>query len=710
MNLTKMPEFSFNHIDVTGYKLTATADDAKEKLDRRGNEVKGYLNDVLVPQVEENLNFVNSFVSDISINVKQKGIIEGKEFIDYTYSGTTTLLDGTTRQFIDNQNDNAKNNAAILQQILNDSRVIYFPQGDYVFCDYDETTGIPKDIIVPDNTIILGAGKGLTSIYGIRLRGATSNVVIKDITFCGLVDVTPPGKCKKSGTENWNDTTDFDIAKFNLLIKRPNINYATPLIFTPAWNNYNDAIENITLENVSFKNCSSGLIVGDHLGANQNDYYSYNVKVSNVDGENFIYHLVGLQKVKNCIFQKNSLNNSYIGMLLDSSRNSENIIFTNNIANKTVNLAKLESLSDLQSVNEICSNNIFISPNETDFNFNTDYVLRSTGTCIFSDNIIEINCPWDDIFSLTQSKNDISMELRNNKITINVSLKARNSICNSIFRIYPFLSNLSGFKAIIENNDVNIIDKSNVTTLRLIDVNVFDDAITDFDLDLIVKNNKINCVCECVFINKANINNLYLYNNVIVHQDGYFNFITLTNSGKNLNKIDIINNDIQFSRGCLLNANYFATKTPIAATKDIDIAITGNKYISKYAINTQQTIYTESNKTQLIHLKDFVDKINSLILKNNKLNCHENLIYVNNTSVALTINNIFIEDNQITFIGTRISQSDLLSTNAALTWGNFTGNTIVKGTYAITLNGYSKILYLYNKLSGTLTTTNILES
>ena len=659
-------------------------------------------------QLEQNMNKINEQFNTIAkkeegiVNALKLGLQQNLEYINKSYESTGTILDGKTRQFVNNQTDYAKNNVNKLQEILNTNRRVYIPKGDYVFCDYDETTKESITITVPDNTEIFGDGEGLTRLYGIRFRGSTSNLYVHDIDFKGITDITPSGKLKQNGTENFNNEVDFDYKKYNLLLKRPDINYNTPLIFSPSFEN--KEISNIKISNCNFYNVTNGCIIGDHLGLNVNNYDSKNIEMTNCYGNNLIYHLMATQRSINVKSYGNTLEKSYIGMVLDCNRKSKNVVFTNNIAKKCCNLAKLEvSLIDgTSSENEVMSNNVFESWTTTDLHYNTDYVMKLTGNGIVDNNIIEINSKFDDVFSLTQTVNNSKHIITNNLVKINCSDKARHSVCNAIFRLYSYVNDITNYELIADNNKINVTDE-NSSVLRLLDAKSTSE--NNFKPSLTLTQNKINKVSECCFIDGVDLKVLTFNNNQIEFNEGYYNVITLLELGSSLEQLIIKNNNIKFSRGCLLNANYFSgviTKS----NKDIEIVIENNIYKSKYLTSEFETKYTESTKTQFIHLSNFVDKIKTFRIKNNYINAHEFILY---TTLNTTINTLIMKENLIEFLGTRTGVTSIFY-SSPVTFGVITNNDFIKKSYTVEIEGNNKIIWNNNNGASGITVKNVLAS
>lgn len=661
--------------------------------------IESIINNTIFNKLQTQVNELIKRKEEIA-NASELGLISKIEYVFKDYENTNTKLDGTTRKFVNNQTDYAKNNAQILQNILNSYKRVYIPKGDFVFCDYNEETTESIIINVPDNTVIFGDGGNLTNIYGVRFRGSTSNLTVHDINFNGITDITPIGKLKATTDKDFNNSYDFDYKQYNKLLKRPDINYNTPLIFSPNFDN--KEIKNINVYNCSFKNVTTGILIGDHLGSNENNFDSKNINVRNCYGENLIYHLTGIQRGVNVSFINNKLIKSYVGMLLDSSRNSKNIVCSNNIAEKCLNLAKLEvNPSGGVSKNEIISNNVYTSWDFNDLNYNNDYVIKIVGSAIVDNNLIEINTNFDDIFSITQTSNDIQQLITNNNIIINKTLKARHSICNAIVRVYSFNSNIDNFSLLIKSNNVKVNDILNTESLRFIDFKVSDNHY--IKTDIVVENNTMDNVCEFCFIDNADLKNLYVNSNKINFVDGYWNVVTLLKVGKSLKTINIKNNSILFSRGCILNANYFRGDV-ISSTNDINIIIENNEYLSKYLATTFDEHYNETNKSQFIHLSNFVNKIKNLVLKNNITNVHESIIY---TTLNTNISTLLIKENLFEFIGTRTGISSIFFSNP-VEFGVICNNDFIKKTYDIELDGKNKILWKNNSGASGITVQNII--
>jgi hypothetical protein len=356
------------------------------------------------------------------ITLKQLGIVADGVQVDYTFSGTGTVLDGKTRKRWISQSGSETANSNTLNQAIAAGWNIIVEKGNYVFD--------PKvKILTRDNLTIMGSGDDCR-VIGWNLQGWNSHIHLESFMVEGPMDIKPPAQLEL-GTETWfNNSTMFDIySDLKFYSYDPGITQSPFGIYIQPQNPATDVltVEDIQVINCKFKNLQNGVYVGDRPTIDRG-FRINNLFVSNCRTEQIWWHGVATNNGKNFTVENCRFYNHYCGMGADFSRGSINTTIQYCVLENCVNLSKAECYetnATMLSDNHRVIHNTFkyINDGQPKWHYRDIFVTKETGAAYIKDNYIEFwNTHENGIFINNFDTNGKSVEISGNEFIYNNAL------------------------------------------------------------------------------------------------------------------------------------------------------------------------------------------------------------------------------------------------------------------------------------------------
>lgn len=160
-------------------------------------------------------------------------------------------------------------------------------------------------------------------------------------------------------------------------------------------NDANSYIKNkgAIIDNVAVYNCYNGIYVGTWLPSPDGQRTVEDVFVTNCSVHDMIYHGYSTCNCHNVIFDRNFAENSYLGMLVDISRGSSNVLFKNGIGKNLPQPFKIalntESLPTVNCTIDSCV--VMVSSILHNCTLGPSVILSGNGTCNITNNSITYN-------------------------------------------------------------------------------------------------------------------------------------------------------------------------------------------------------------------------------------------------------------------------------------------------------------------------------
>jgi hypothetical protein len=642
-----------------------------------------------------------------TVNCWQIGMIADAVQYTFTYSGTGTCLDGTSKQFWQSSGNNGVLNTTRFQGALNKGYAIVIPKAQF-FMDCDASIYPSRLIKVPNNANIIGESKYASILINAMFVGWSNNVTLKNFTMQGVcVDITPPKPIEEpdaadaSSVVYFNNTSYMDYTKDYYIYNRQNqgnVTY-TAIGFVPLSTD-TGIRSDITFQDVVIMNYYDGIIVGDRPDI-PSTRITYNINVDRCHFENIWLHGAGGSQLNGLHIQNCYGKNLFCGLLGDFSRGTENGILENNIAEKCSGLTKAETHYDnstgsytiMMNKNFICKNNTYRnSPTTTDIHYKGQSIIRLTGDAIVEGNFIDtqhyqtkgIFCAPSDITK------KVRQVIRNNEIILATNKNPRINGSDGlstydVFAISVIPDEVSGnnkgsnieiykntvrFRDPVDNGMAkmiliqNCVDNVIVKDNTLINERSTPQNVNFLNIDywynmaignVIIKGNKIDNVNYFVYMTKAITGNLLIKNNEV---DNCTYFMSTTNNSVTANyyaQLDVDGNKVYSA----LNFLYLINKNQPS------VYIRNNQVEStQWFLNTLSTTFGD------VHIsRNFVNYASGTLSTNSD---YRYFITLNqNGSGGLTMNSFIMEGNTLS---NRSGKSPTLSAKFETLWlSNLTG-------------------------------------
>lgn len=175
--------------------------------------------------------------------------------------------------------------------------------------------------------------------------------------------------------------------------------------------------ENAVIRNVRVEYCYNGIYIGRWDGSNKKLSTVKNVRITDCQVNNVIYHAFASCNSENILFDNNIASNSYLGMLIDISRGSINVECKNC---KGINFPQPFKIATnagyLPTGNcTVMDNYIEIYGHLSGMSSGADIIISGTGTHNVLNNKIHYkSCHASNIFTITQLEN-ATINIRSNQ-------------------------------------------------------------------------------------------------------------------------------------------------------------------------------------------------------------------------------------------------------------------------------------------------------
>jgi len=653
--------------------------------------------------------FAQLVTKNNTVNCFQLGMIADAVQYTFTYSGTGTCLDGTSKQFWKSSGNNGVLNTTRFQVALNKGYKLVIPKARF-FMDCDSTVVPSRLIKVPDNATIIGDSKFSSILVNAMFVGWCNNVTLKNFSMEGVcVDITPPKPIEQPDAANvnnvvyFNNTEYMDINKDYYIHNRQsqgNVNYSA-IGFVPTVTD-TTSVSGFIFEDIVIKNYFNGIIVGDRPNTPSNRK-AYNMDVNRCHFENIWYHGAGGSQIINIKIRNSYAKNLFCGLIGDFSRGCENGILENNVLEKCSAMTKGETYNQtLDSGNtytSIPNKNLCIkhntyrnSPTPSDVHYKGQSVIRITGDGIIDGNTIHMQHYQTKGIFVAPSRIDekVRVKVINNEIICAHNKHPRVNGTDGLstydvfaFSVIPdevngfnkgsnikFSNNTVRFRDPADNGNAkmfliqNCVDNVIVEHNTLINERTTPQNVNFLNIDywynmeignILIRGNKVDNVNYFTYMTKAIAGNLIIKNNVV---DNCTYFLSTTNNSITANyyaQLDVDSNKVYSA----LNFLYLINKNQPS------VYIRNNQVES-----TQWFLNTLSSTFGDVHItRNFVNYANGTLSTNSD---YRYFITLNqNGSGGLSMNSFIMEGNTLS---NRSAKVPSLSARFEAIWlSNLTG-------------------------------------
>lgn len=336
-----------------------------------------------------------SLIHDGFVNMKQVGIKADGVKQPYTYSGTNTALDGTSRDFWVSASGAEQENYRKLQAIVSARNSVYIPRGQYVF------NGI-YSIRVRDHLSVIGESMSGSVLIGtgfsnLHIEDEGSDLRFENFTLENFTSILPPpGRKLKIPTDaNFDPNRHWDCYNYKSVTYKDGAYKSDLQCCIVIYNSPNHPNRNITVARVKVRNYWAGTIFGTKT-ATEPPYRSEHIRVERCVFEDIAFQPTGSNNVRNFKVIHNTFDN--VGLQpCDFSRGNIGCEFSNNTITRSASMMKVEGsinndYTRILSDDFIIRDNMYSNPpSVTDWHYEEEFVISNlTGDGIVSGNFIEM--------------------------------------------------------------------------------------------------------------------------------------------------------------------------------------------------------------------------------------------------------------------------------------------------------------------------------